>query len=314
MMSQYSVLNPTDIIKICSQYGIQKVNSFSILSGGSENTNYLLKTGKGQFVLTICEQKTMQSARELAYLLEYLAKNNFESSKLVRTKSNDPISKWSGKPVMLKVFLKGKVIKDLPKDILENIGFEIGRLHQMEAPAYLPKILNYGIEFFHEVGQYAMDSQFELWIKEIENYVQPFLSRNLPKSLIHSDIFFSNIIINEDLNSVQIMDFEEAANYYRIFDIGMTIIGLCTDTTRVDLEKANILLKGYQKQINLTEMERKSLQAFTVYAAASMTFWRHRNFNHVNPNPKMYDHYLGLKVLADYVKRIPNAIFLKILM
>ncbi|TMM57320.1 hypothetical protein FEE95_12610 [Maribacter algarum] len=305
-MSQYSVLNQHNIDEICDWYDIEKVTSFSVLSGGSENTNYLVTAENQRYVLTICEQKTKQSAQELAYLLEYLAQNTFKTSKLLRTVTDEPISNWKGKPVMLKVFIDGEIIENLTATLLETIGTEIGRLHKIEAPSYLPKVLAYGKEYFREVSTYAAGSAFEAWLKEIEDYIEPYFSENLPKCLIHSDIFFSNIVINPAENDVCIMDFEEAANYFRIFDIGMTLVGLCSDEETLNLNKANNLLNGYQKEIELNELERFSLQAFTVYAAASMTFWRHRNFNHVNPDPKMYDHYLGLKVIADAVKDIPR--------
>ena len=260
-------------------------------------------------MLTICQQKTVQSARELAYLLEHLAENEFETSKLVRTRNNALISEWNGKPVMLKIFLDGEIIKDLPNHILEAIGGEVGKLHQIESPTYIPKILNYGIEHFAEVGDYAAGSSFEIWLKEVADYMQPFLAGNLPKSLIHSDVFFSNIVVRRNGDSVCIMDFEEATHYYRVFDIGMTLVGLCCDGKTLNQGKARALLSGYQQKIELQELEKKSLQAFTVYAAASMTFWRHRNFNYNKPNSEMYDHYLGLKVIADSVKNIASKSF-----
>ncbi|MFS4491858.1 phosphotransferase [Maribacter sp. 2308TA10-17] len=312
-MSQYSILNKNDIDEICRQYGIGNITSFLILNGGSENTNYQITTQDERYVLTICEQKTVQSARELAYLLEYLAENKFETSKLIRTIINEPISNWKGKPVMFKVFLNGEIIQDIPNSILEAIGEEIGQLHKIEAPDYLPKVLTYGKEYFHEAHAYAADSNFEKWLREIEDYIKPYFSEDLPKSLIHSDIFFSNIVVNTAENDVCIMDFEEAANYFRIFDIGMTLVGLCCNEGALNLSKATHLLRGYQKELALNASEKSSLQAFTVYAAAAMTFWRHRNFNHVNPEPEMFDHYLGLKVIADSVKNMPVSDFLKIL-
>ena len=311
-MSLYSVLTLSDIIEICEQFDIQSVSSFSLLSGGSENTNYLVSSERGQFVLTICEQKSKQSAHELALLLEHFKKNNFKTSELIRTTANKTLSIFQGKPVMLKVFLEGEIMEELSNQLLEVIGIEMGRLHKIEAPDYLPKVLGYGKEFFHEVVQYAPNSSFAPWIKEIKDYIQPYFSEKLPKSLIHSDIFYSNIIINKNESSACIMDFEEAANYYRIFDVGMTIIGLCANKETVNLSKAGALLKGYRQQIDLLEIEKSALQAFTVYAAAAMTFWRHRNFNHTNPTPDMFDHYLGLKVLADFVKAIPKNEFEKI--
>ncbi len=312
-MAHYSILSLDAIIEITKQYRLQKILSHVVLSGGSENTNYLITTERGKFVLTICEQKSLKSAQELADLLEYLAEKKFKTSKLVRTITDESISFWKDKPVMLKMFLEGKIVEDLSADLLKTIGREMGKLHQMDIPSYLPNTINYDITNFHSVKMYASGSSFEIWLNKIEAYIQPFLSKNLPKALIHSDIFNSNIVVSNDMQEACIMDFEEAADYYRIFDVGMTIVGLCSEGVTVNLKKVKYLLKGYQQQIELLASEKEALQAFTVYAAASMTFWRHRNFNYTNPDSKMYDHYLGLKVIADFVKNLPETTFLEIL-
>jgi homoserine kinase type II len=311
-MSPYSVLDISNILDICKQYTIPEVVSHIILSGGSENTNYLISTENGKFVLTICEQKTMQRARDLACLLEFLADNGFKTSELLRTTKGELISKWNGKPVMFKHFLSGHILNDFSYALLEKVGIEMGKLHQIRPPEEIQRILGYGVTHFHEVSTYAKGSDFEIWLNEIKDYILPYMSTHLPKTLIHSDIFYSNIVVSIDRKSVCIMDFEEAADYFRVFDIGMTLVGLCSDSQKMNLAKASALMSGYQKKIKLLEIEKKVLQAFTVYAAASMTFWRHRNFHHINPNPKMYDHYLELKAIADCVKEISASDFDKI--
>ena len=166
----------------------------------------------------------------MANLLEHLAKHDFDTSEVVRTTSNALVSGWNGKPVMLKVFLFGEIMDDLPPLILENIGIKIGKLHLITPPSYLPGVLPYGQEYFHEAGRYAPNSSFTKWLEIIHEYIKPYLKTNLPKTLIHSDIFYSNVIINLKVPDACIMDFEEAANYYRIFDLGMTIVGLCSET------------------------------------------------------------------------------------
>ncbi len=79
----------------------------------------------------------------------------------------------------------------------------------------------------------------------------------------------------------------------------MTIIGICGEEKNINMKKIKHLLDGYQSEIKLLEEEINSLRAFAIYAGASMTFWRHQNFNYVKPNSKMYNHYMGLKVLVD---------------
>lgn len=309
-MAQYTFLNTAEINTITTQYAIGNIDAYKVLSGGSENTNYLLTTTVAKYVLTICEQKNIDEANQLAQLLEHLAGHNFVTSKIIRSVNNESAILWNEKPVILKAYIHGHIIEDLPKHLLVFLGKELGRLHQIEAPSYLPNETDYSMTHFEEVELYAPNSSFYLWLMEVKQSVQKYTSIDLPKSLIHSDVFCDNIIVSEDNTTAVIMDFEEASYYYRIFDVGMMIIGLCSEDEVLDLKKINHLLTGYQQEIEFTAIEKNALQVFTVYAAAAMSFWRHRNFNYIKPIPKMKDHYLALRNIANYVRKLPEGCFL----
>lgn len=300
-------------MEIMQVYGIYPVDSYSILSGGSENTNYLITASAQKYVLTLCEQKTTQQAREQVALLDYLAAHNFETSQVLHTSTDEPISHWQRKPVIVKRFLDGNIMPQLPDTMLTEVGRQMGKLHRLDAPNYLPTSISYGRESFQQVQEYMPDSAFGKWLDGIHTYIGGYCSEDLPKSLIHSDIFYSNVIVSTDLKTARIMDFEEAAQYYRVFDLGMAIVGLCENEKKIALQKAHVLLRGYQKHTQLSDIEKGALQAFTIYAAASMAFWRHKNFNYVNPDASMYNHYRHLQVLATHVQSIPKDAFLKIL-
>ncbi len=311
-MAQYTSLSRHEIETISANFSINNIYSFKVLSGGSENTNYLINAENGKYVLTICELKSEKKARELAHLLEHLEKHHFETSKVIRNTNNELLTLWKGKPLMIKKFVEGKTLKYLPQHLIELLGSELGKLHKIEPPAYLPKQANYGKEQFVNVKKYAANSLFDIWLMQKVEYVLPHLSSNLPKALIHADVFSDNVIISEDEDSVVIMDFEESVNYYRIFDIGMIIIGICGEGKTVNFEKARYILKGYCQKIQLMDIELNALQAFTVYAGAAMTFWRHLYFNYTKPDSKLSNHYLGLKALTDYVEEQPADCFQKL--
>ena len=122
MMDQYISLSASEIETILANYSINDISSFEVLRGGSENTNYLINANNKKYVLTIFEQKSAKKARELAYLLEHLEKNNFETSKIIRTTDSEPITLWQGKPIMNKKFIEVKILKDLPHHLIELIG------------------------------------------------------------------------------------------------------------------------------------------------------------------------------------------------
>lgn len=308
-MTLYTSLNLTEANELATQFAIGNVHSLKGLSGGSENSNYLLTTEKGKYVLTICEQKTQSEADQLAQLLEHLASNHFPTSKIIRTTGNATTILWKNKPVILKAFIDGTIIQDYPEHLLVLLGRTLAQLHLIEAPTYLPKGINYGIHHFSEMEKYAPNDPFYSWLKEIKTIVEQYIDADLPQCLIHSDVFYSNVIVSEQNDAVTIMDFEEAGYYFRIFDIGMTIVGICGEGKTVNLFKTSHLLKGYQQVVELTTIERNALQTFTVYAAAAMSFWRHKNFNYTNPTPTMKDHYKALKYIADDVKQLPEGSF-----
>jgi len=171
-MAQYTVLNKVEIQQLVAAYDIENVDFYKVLSGGSENTNYLLKTLKASYVLTICEQKSVQDATELASLLEYLKRNNFSTSMLIATTAGELTTLWNNKPVMLKAFIEGTIIEELPSNLLVYLGQELAKLHQIKAPDFLPKQVAYGKERFDEVKVYAPESSFYTWLKEIQHYIE----------------------------------------------------------------------------------------------------------------------------------------------
>ncbi len=301
-MAAYTILNEDSINKMLENYNIAPVQQFKVLGGGSENTNYFVASSDGKFVLTICENKTFEHAQALATLLEHLIENDFHTSEVVRNKEGKCIAEFNDKPVMLKCFLNGAVLEEFGLEILEKLGQRIGRLHQIKPLEYLPNELSYGVEFFQEVIHTNIVPDFSSWLAETQQYINKNISDQLPRALIHSDIFCNNVIVMEDDFPV-IMDFEEACHYYRIYDLGMAIVGTCREGEAISSRKVNALLKGYEKEIPLLPIEKESLPAFIVYAAAATAFWRFRQYHIRNPDEQFKNHYLEMKNIADFVRQ-----------
>lgn len=308
-MANYTSLNQDEIKSISSRFNLHKIDSFTVLVGGLENSNYKITSNEKSYVLSICEQKSFEKAEELALLLEYLNQNNFHTSKTINNKQGNPILVWNKKPIMIKKYIQGKIEKNFSENILKLIGEQIAKLHMIPPPSYLPSQVNYGKEKFDDLKKYSDSSKFQLWLNQKIEYLKPFFKIDLTKSFIHSDVFYDNIIVSNDELSITIMDFEESAFYYRIYDIGMAIIGVCRDDQLINLDKVKNLMIGYKNIIDLSENELKSLKAFTVYAGVSMTFWRYLNFNYIKPNSLLSNHYLELKNLTDFIEKLPDNAF-----
>jgi homoserine kinase type II len=127
-------------------------------------------------------------------------------------------------------------------------------------------------------------------------------------ALIHGDVFFDNMIVQGD-QLMAIIDFEEACNYYRSFDLGMVIVGACRDRQGISFEKAGQFMRGYQKETTLQSIERDTLKAFAVYAAVATSFWRFRHYHLRRPEPRLHDKHVEMQTLADTISEYPESSF-----
>jgi homoserine kinase type II len=221
------------------------------------------------------------------------------------------VSLWQGKPVILKHYLDGDIVNDMPTSLLVRLGGDLAHLHQIPPPSYLPTKLSYGVERYDEVAAYAKESDFYRWLKQTQDYIEGFISDELPKALIHSDIFGDNIIISKGGLIATVMDFEEACYFYRVFDLGMMIVGTCRNNDHFDMKRARALLVGYQQKMSLQANEVRALQAFAVYGATATAFWRFHNFNHVNFCPQQKNSYQAMVMLADEIRALSAEQFIK---
>ena len=125
------------------------------------------------------------------------------------------------------------------------------------------------------------------------------------------DIFFDNVLF-ENNKIKAIIDFEEACNYYLIFDLGMGILGLCRTGEKIDLNKARALIKGYEQIRSLGVPERDSLQLFIEYAAIATSWWRFWKYNIHTPTPDLRNKHWKMVQVAKEVEILDKKHFLSI--
>ena len=297
----YTELDKNALETILQQYVIDSITKWSILDGGAENTNYLLETKHQKYILTICERKTFEETTVLVDLLQHLEIHQFKTTTVIPNKKGLSISFFDDKPIVLKSYLSGKIIPQPSDSIIEQLGMAIGQLHLIPAPDYLPKVYSYGEQAFPELTAIKINHPFVDWLNKMHTYIKNNIKSTLPKTLIHGDIFFSNVIIDQQ-NTPTIIDFEEACYYYRMYDIGMAIVGLCNNQGSIDFPKANKLIVAYEKVIPLSKEEKEAVKVFIAYAATATAFWRFRQFNIIAPTPARKDSYLEMKKIAEKMR------------
>ncbi len=309
-MAVYTQLSKPELVKLASKFGL-KMNDFAPVMDGACNSNYLLETDHGPYMLTIVEERNEVEAAVLAKLLLWLEKNKYPTTRLRKTKNGGNYETYLGKAVLVKKYLKGKVHDVLNAGQIEQVGKYLGQLHSVPLPGFIPDYHYYEKPVFYSVIGKGIDVEYESWLEDRLDYFNKNLPENMPRGLVHGDLFSDNVLF-EKKNLKAIIDFEEACNCFLIFDIGMTIIGLCMYGSKIIAEKARALLKGYQEIRYLEKEEMLNLQMFMEYAAVRTSSWRLWKYHIDAPNPERENKHREMMAMAEAVRDMPKEELLKI--
>ncbi len=275
-MAQYVQLQKNEILTITKKYNLEIIG-YEPIEEGAANTNYLVQTAQRQYVLTIFEIENNRVVN-LCKLLNMLEEHNFPTTRVIRMANGEEITGIQGKSAILKPFITRHVMKDMDEDMLVQVGAAMARLHQMPTPDYLPNQHAYGLEFIHRVMDQDINFEYKKWLAQRYEVLQRTIPSGLPQGLIHGDVFYDNVVF-DGKKFKALIDFEEACKYYKVFDLGMAVVGMCTEKMEIRLPKVKSLIHGYQKSRMLGRVEQRALKLFVEYAAIATSAWRYWKYN-----------------------------------
>ncbi|MCH7973676.1 MAG: homoserine kinase [Bacteroidetes bacterium] len=309
-MTQYTELNKKEINEIATAYDLELLN-YEPIEQGDGSSNYLLHTIQNNYVLTVFEI-TRDRVANLVNILSLMEKFNFPTTRILNLTVGGMTTTIQGKPVLVKQYISGQVVKDLDDTMLNQIGIVMARLHDIPAPDFLADKHAYGLQTFPSVIGKNIDREYEVWLTQKHLYFNKFIPKELPHGLIHGDMFFDNVLFEGKVLKA-VLDFEEVCQYYKVFDIGMGIVGLCSEGTRINLNKVRSLVNGYQQIRVLEKQEKENLQLFVEYAAIATSKYRFWKYNIDTPIAEKAKHHLQMVKVAKDVTSISKARFLEIL-
>ena len=267
-MAVYTKINKKDISSINNQFEIENIIDFKGIKKGIENTNYLLKTKKNKFILTIFEKRV--SNKEIPFfmkLMETLNNSNINCPKPLKSKNGTHLIKLRNKNACIVSFLNGKDKINLNLKNCFEVGKVIAKIHKITKKIKISRKNSMGIK---ELGPLLKSIKFKS--KKFSN-LKKFLTNNLkdikkkwpsqlPKGIIHGDLFIDNIFFNKDKLS-GVIDFYFAANDIFMYEIAICINALCFDHKdskfKINKQKVKNLIKGYESVKKISFKEKKSL-------------------------------------------------------
>jgi homoserine kinase type II len=293
-MAVYTEVSDEDLNAFASAYDFGEIVSCKGIAEGVENSNYMLQTEKGPFILTLYERRV--NPAELPFflnLMEHLARSGVQCPVPLKGKDGEALRMLCGRPAAIVSFLKGMWPRRITAEHCAGLGVAHAQLHHAGMSFDMQRAnslsLNGWRELFARTDPQAAENieagLGALITRELDALAKawPAPSADLPAGVIHADLFPDNVFFLDGKCS-GLIDFYFACNDLLAYDIAICLNAWCFEPNGdFNITKANRLLSSYQSVRPLTPAERK---IFPVLArGAAMRFLLTRLYDWINTPP-----------------------------
>ncbi len=287
-MAVYTHVDDKTLAAFLAGYDLGHATSFKGIAEGVENSNYFLETEKARLVLTLYEKRA--NPDDLPFflnLMEHLAQAGVPSPLPVRDRQGKALQKLSGKPACLISFLTGVSVEDPDNDHCAALGSMLADMHKATADFSAARRNDLSIAGWRALADKTLAGADKIQkglAREISDEMEFLESNwpdNLPKGIIHADLFPDNVLFT-DHTITGVIDFYFGCTDLLAYDLAVCINAWCFDQTQQFMpERAKRLTEMYDVGRNMTGGEVTALPILC--RGAAMRFLLTRLFDWLNP-------------------------------
>jgi homoserine kinase type II len=314
-MAVYTEVSDAELEAFLADYDIGEADSFKGIAEGVENTNYVLATTRGQFMVTLYEKRV--DPRDLPFflgLMEHLAERGINCPRPIHGRDGAALRTLAGKPAAITTFLHGMWPRRAAVRHCGPVGESLAGLHlagrdfAMKRPNALSVA---GWRPLFEGARKHIDKALDRELEAELDFFEADWPGALPAGVIHADLFNDNVFfLNDRLSGI--IDFYFACNDLLAYDVAICLNAWCFEPDNAfNATKARALLQGYDRVRPLDAAERQALP--TLARGSALRFMLTRLYDWVHTpagalvkrkDPNEYlarlRFHRGVKSLADY--------------
>jgi homoserine kinase type II len=293
-MAVYTDVSDDALNAFLALYDLGDVTSFKGIAEGVENSNFVLHTTKGQFILTLYEKRV--HAADLPFfvgLMEHLAERGVTCPQPVRNRAGEALGTLAGRPAAIVTFLDGIWIRRPNVRHCGAVGEAMARMHLAGANFPLrranalslagwPPLLRAAEEGAGSVAPHLREeSAAEL------AFLQSRWPTGLPGGVIHADLFNDNVFfLGERLSGL--IDFYFACNDAFAYDLAVCLSAWCFEQDNAfNVSKGRAMIAAYERVRPLEKAEVEALPILARGAALRFMLTRLVDWLNVPPGAKV---------------------------
>src|SRR6195952_5112477 len=287
-MAVYTDVAAEDLAEFLKGYDIGELLSYKGIAEGVENSNFLMHTSKGAYILTLYEKRVaMEDIPYFLSLMAHLAERGVHCPQPAKNRQGAVYSHLAGRPAAIINFLEGMwprrptaahctgVGEALAKMHLAGLDFPLLRKNPLSVEGWRP--------LFDAAGPRADGVQHGLgdFIETELDHLEAYWPRQLPEGVIHGDLFPDNVFfLGEKLSGL--IDFPFACNDILAYDVAVCLNAWCFETDHsFNVTKARAFLGAYARQRKLSNGEQEALPLLARGAAMRFLLTRLVDFLNV---------------------------------
>jgi homoserine kinase type II len=288
-MAVYTDVAADELAEFLKHYDIGELLSYKGIAEGVENSNFLLHTTAGSFILTLYEKRVERS--DLPFflgLMTHLAARGINCPQPLNNRSGEALSTLAGRPAAIINFLEGVwprkptalhcagVGQALAKMHLAGRDFKVSRANALSVSGWRP-LFEQAAPRADEV-QHGLGAFVGAELDYLEGNVWP---KDLPSGVIHADLFPDNVFfLGEKLSGI--IDFTFACDDMLAYDVAICLNAWCFESDcSFNVTKARAFLNAYGRERPLSEAEQNALPLLARGAALRFLLTRLVDFLNV---------------------------------
>jgi len=266
-MAVYTHVSAELLAAFLARYDVGELVSAKGIAEGVENSNYLIDTTGGRFILTLYEKRV--SAEDLPFflaMLDHLSARGLPVPPAIKDREGVAIQVLEGRPACLIAFLPGVSLSHPTAAQARAAGKAMGEMHLALADFPLERNNDLGPKSWRPLLERCGD-QLETIAPGLHSRLSSALDMvlaqwpvDLARSAIHADLFPDNVLMQDD-QVTGLIDFYFACTDTRAYDVAVmhSAWAFGGDGAPADPAVGHSLLEGYQSVLPLTHAERTAL-------------------------------------------------------
>jgi homoserine kinase type II len=289
-MAVYTDVAAEDLGPFLAGYDLGELLAYKGIAEGVENSNFLVHTSRGYFILTLYERRVAEG--DLPFflaLMEHLAGRGITCPQPVRNRAGETLGRLAGRPAAIVTFLDGMWIRRPTAAHCAGLGEALARLHLAGADFPMRRQNALSVagwrSLFGACSAHADDVQpgvKSLLAAELD-VLQRQWPQGLPQGVIHADLFPDNVFFLGDTLS-GLIDFYFACIDTLVYDVAICLNAWCFEPDHAyNVTKGRALLSSYARTRPLSAAEWQALPLLARGAAVRFLLTRLVDWLNVPP-------------------------------